>query len=64
MPSVDDHRELAFEAAIEHHLLNVAGYANADAGSLTSQSSFVIHRSRSLGSCGPNELGTKRTARR
>lgn len=25
-----DHREKAFEAAIEHHMLNVAGYAKAD----------------------------------
>ncbi len=25
-----DHREIAFENAIEHHLLNVAGYAKAD----------------------------------
>ncbi len=25
-----DHKERAFEAAIEHHLLNVAGYAKAD----------------------------------
>ena len=25
-----NHREIAFEDAIEHHLLNVAGYAKAD----------------------------------
>lgn len=25
-----DHREIAFEAAIEHHMLNVAGYAKTD----------------------------------
>ena len=25
-----DHREIAFEDAIEHHLLNVAGYAKGD----------------------------------
>ncbi len=25
-----DHREIAFEDAIEHHLLNIAGYSKAD----------------------------------
>ena len=35
-----DHREIAFEAAIEHHLLDVAGYTKADQANFDRESAL------------------------